>query len=91
MNLKDDNLKRDLCLRLSRLEGQIHGIGMMLNSERDCEEVLQQLAAVKSATNRVTEIYLQHMLDACISSPEIEGGDAKSVVMNRLVHLILTQ
>lgn len=91
MNLKDENIKRELCIRLSRLEGQIHGISTMLNTERDCEEVLQQLSAVKSATNRVTEIYLQHMLDACLTSPEIQGEEAKSVVMNRLVHMILTQ
>jgi len=91
MNLKDENVKRDLCIRLSRLEGQIHGISAMLASERDCEEVLQQLSAAKSATNRVTEIYLQHMLNTCLSTTDDQGGESKSVVMNRLVHMILTQ
>ena len=89
MNLKDEEKKRELSLRLSRLEGQIHGINAMLCSDRECEEILQQLAAAKSATSRVTEIYLQYMFDVCLSTAELKEGESSSEMMGKLVHMIL--
>ena len=91
MELTNESIKQDLSLRLKRLEGQIHGIEAMVSSGRDCEEILQQLSAVRSATNKVSEIYLKCMLDECLISPELPGESSKSEVMNRLVHMILKQ
>jgi DNA-binding FrmR family transcriptional regulator len=91
MNLKDEDHKRELSLRLSRLEGQIHGINAMLASDRDCEEILQQLTAARSATNRVTELYLQHMLEDCLSNAELKDEQSRSATMGKLVHMILEQ
>jgi DNA-binding FrmR family transcriptional regulator len=91
MQLENEHTKRELSLRLKRLEGQIRGIEAMVSDERNCEEILQQLTAVKSATDRVTEIYLQRMLEECLAAPELPGDPPKTEVMGRLVHLILAQ
>jgi DNA-binding FrmR family transcriptional regulator len=41
--------KKALVNRLKRAEGQMRGVQRMIEDERDCEAILQQLTAVRSA------------------------------------------
>ena len=40
-------------LRLRRIEGQLKGLQRMLAEERDCTELVQQIAAARAALDRV--------------------------------------
>ncbi len=40
--------------RINRIVGQLRGIERMIDNERGCEEVLQQVAAVKKAIDAVS-------------------------------------
>lgn len=55
MNIKEHNhaLYEDLMRRMKRIEGQARGIQRMLEEGDDCEQILIQLAAMKSAIHRV--------------------------------------
>ncbi|MBP2020109.1 DNA-binding FrmR family transcriptional regulator [Symbiobacterium terraclitae] len=55
MNIKEKNpaLYEDLMRRLKRIEGQARGVQRMLEEGQDCEQILIQLGAMKSAINRV--------------------------------------
>ena len=55
--------------RLSRIEGQIRGITRMLDSDRECEDVVTQLMAVRSGIDTVGALLLDVHLGRCI------GGD----------------
>ncbi len=44
---------------LLRLEGQARGIRQMLDEQRDCDEILVQLAALKQATSGVAVALFQ--------------------------------
>ena len=52
--------------RLSRLIGHLESVKKMVESGRDCSEVLVQLAAVKSAINTVSKVILQDHIRHCI-------------------------
>ncbi len=52
--------------RLSRLIGHLESVKKMVESGRDCSEVLVQLAAVKSAINNVSKVILQDHIRHCI-------------------------
>jgi DNA-binding FrmR family transcriptional regulator len=52
--------------RLRRIEGQIRGIQRMLG-ERDCAEVLTQIAAARSALQKVALFILQSYARECLS------------------------
>ena len=54
MKLTDSSAKADLLRRVRRIEGQARGIAKMIEEDRDCREVLQQLAAVRSAAHQAT-------------------------------------
>ena len=52
--------------RLRRVEGQIRGIQRMLEEGRDCEDVLTQLAAARSALDRAGLLLLDWHIQRCL-------------------------
>lgn len=60
--------------RLSRATGHMEAIKKMVQEDRDCSEVLIQLAAVKSAVNNIAKIVLQDHIQHCVVDA-IETGD----------------
>ena len=59
----------DLIRRLRKIEGQTQGIQRMLLEGRDCREVLNQLASVRAATQRVSAELVRHYAMSCFSDP----------------------
>ncbi len=64
------------CLkRLSRIEGQVRGIGRMVDEDRYCIDVLTQLSAVRAALRRVEDEVLRDHVAHCVEHA-IASGDA---------------
>lgn len=66
-------VKKDLSTRLSRIEGHVRAIRRMLAEEEDCDTLLIQMAAVKSALNRAIVKLLEGHMESCVmgcSTPE---------------------
>ena len=51
MELSPD-VKGELHTRLRRIEGQIRGLQAMLNEDRDCRDIVTQLAAASKAIDK---------------------------------------
>ena len=86
MKLADSSAKADLLRRVRRIEGQARGIARMIEQDRDCGEVLQQLAAVRSAAHQATVALVRTYATECMasdSSPD-EIAEALSVALSRL-------
>jgi CsoR family transcriptional regulator, copper-sensing transcriptional repressor len=89
--MKIQNLEtiEDLIRRLKRIEGQVRGIQTMLNEERDCREIMQQLTAIHAAVQSTSRIFLQDYATACLmemdknfqdpSEPQKQGRREKMV------------
>ena len=54
MQLGSPELKADLATRLRRIEGQVRGVQRMLDEGRECPDILQQMAAVRSAVHHAS-------------------------------------
>lgn len=65
---------RSIINRLSRIEGHIRGIKTMVQENRDCPEVLTQVAAVRGALDRVARMILDEHLTECIARAAKEGN-----------------
>lgn len=65
----DDKLKN----RIKRTRGQIDGILKMMDDERDCEEVLNQLSAVRSSLDKVMALIASENLRLAMD----QGSDEK--------------
>lgn len=78
-------LRNDLTGRLNRIEGQVRGVGRMVEGERPCMEVLQQLASVQAALRGLTKTVLRNYLERC-ATDAIRSGD--SAVYDELMEAI---
>ena len=68
MELPDDVMD-DLQKRLRRVEGQIRGIQQMLADERDCRDVVTQIAAANKALEQVGFVLVAAGLTWCVEDP----------------------
>jgi CsoR family transcriptional regulator, copper-sensing transcriptional repressor len=58
--------QRQLVNRLKRLEGQIRGLQSMIESGQECEAILTQILAAKSALNQVGMHVIGHAMKECL-------------------------
>ncbi len=63
--------------RLARIEGHIRGIKEMVLTERECPEVLVQIAAVRKALDNTAKIILKDHLEQCLTHAINEGEQEK--------------
>lgn len=65
--------------RLQRIEGQARGIQKMIEDDRDCTEVMNQIAAVKAAVNTLSASLFETYAMYCIRHPEEFASQEESI------------
>jgi DNA-binding FrmR family transcriptional regulator len=61
--------------RLRRIEGQVRGLQRMVDEDKYCVEVLDQVAAVTKALQAVAIELLDDHLSHCVAEALTAGGD----------------
>ena len=64
--------------RLARAIGHLESVKRMVESGRDCSEVLIQLSAVRSALGSTAKLILQDHIQHCIVEA-VEAGDQQTI------------
>ena len=82
---RDDDEKRKLINRLSRIEGQIRGIKGMVEKDAYCADILTQSAAVNAAVNSFNKDLLARHIKTCVVRDIKDGDDG---VIDELVATI---
>lgn len=78
-HIHDEESLRRIINRLSRIEGHIRGIKMMVQESRPCPDVLVQIAAVRGALDRVSRVILDEHLTECVGRAAREGNIATEI------------
>jgi DNA-binding FrmR family transcriptional regulator len=80
---------KPLLARLARIEGQVRGIARMVQEDRYCIDILNQIQAIKAALKRVETQILQNHAAHCVADA-IKTGNAKdqSKKFSELVELL---
>ena len=73
--ISDDAERRRILNRLRRLEGQIRGLQTMIESGKECDAVLTQILAAKSALNQVGLHIIGHSMKTCLVSDTATSRD----------------
>jgi len=73
--VRDENERRALINRLSRIEGQIKGIRGMVEKDAYCPDILVQVAAVNSALHSFNRELLSSHLKSCVVNDIREGNE----------------
>lgn len=66
----DETTVADVMPRLRRIEGQVAGIARMVEADRECRDVVQQIAAASKALDRVAYKMLAAHLKSCLLDEE---------------------
>ncbi|HXX90522.1 MAG TPA: metal-sensitive transcriptional regulator [Acidimicrobiales bacterium] len=84
--------KQDVDKRLRRIEGQVRGLQRMVEDDRYCIDVLEQVSAVTRALQSVALLLLDDHLSHCVADAVQAGGteataklDEASAAIARLV------
>ena len=65
--------KEALLKRMRRIEGQARGIQRMIEENRYCPEIVQQINSLTSAAKEVSLLLLQHHIEGCVVDAVREG------------------
>ncbi|MBC8645826.1 MAG: metal-sensitive transcriptional regulator [Thermoanaerobaculia bacterium] len=65
--------KAEVRRRLKRARGQVDGIERMLEANRPCRDILQQVAAAQEALRAASKIMVRNYLETCVTN-DIKAG-----------------
>ncbi len=75
--------KPDLVARLRKVEGQVRGIEKMVETDRYCIDVLTQIAAARTALDRVATKILSGHVNHCVRDALASGDEAAAAEKSR--------
>jgi CsoR family transcriptional regulator, copper-sensing transcriptional repressor len=86
----DPELVKSLQARLSRAAGHINAVKRMLDEEKECDQILIQMAAIKAAMNQVIIKTLEGHIAACVQPQATEeAGEEVLESLNRALKVVL--
>jgi len=71
--------QRDVINRLKRIEGQIRGLIEMVEAERSCEDVAQQMSAARKAMDKAFYRMMACTMVEAVSSSALETSALRDV------------
>ena len=80
---------RAIVNRLARAIGHLESVKKMVEDERDCAEILVQLAAVRSAINNTGKVLIKEHLADCIVEAVESGSREELDELNRAIERFL--
>jgi len=72
---RDSKEKRDIMIRLNKIEGQIRGIKQMINDDRYCDDILIQMVAINKSIRSLANYILKNHMHTCMVE-EIKKGNS---------------
>lgn len=87
MKIENRDTKEQLIKRLRRIEGQVRGLQSMLDEERDCREIMQQLSAVSSAVKSTSRTFFRDYADLCLTDMGQDQG-SNHEILEEMINLL---
>ncbi len=69
--------KTSVLKRLKRIEGQVRGLGRMVETDRYCIDIVTQISAVRAALRAVEEEILSDHVANCVEHAIASGNKAE--------------
>ena len=70
------DIKAEAGKRLNRIEGQVRGLGRMVEEDRYCIDIVTQIAATRAALRRLEEQILKDHVGHCVEHAIASGNKA---------------
>lgn len=73
-----DERKTAIRRRLKRARGQVDGVERMLEANRPCREILQQIAAAQEALRAASKLMVRNYVESCVTQG-IKAGREREI------------
>ena len=83
----DPEIKAANLRRLARIEGQVRGVRQMVEEERYCADILDQIAAVQNALRAVARETLRNHLHHCVQKAMTGTAEEAECMQEELLKL----
>jgi len=75
--------------RLARIEGQIRGVQKMIDANRDCKDIIQQLIAIRSGIQSASLSFMQDVANDCLLNlDQAEDPAVQQLALKDLIQLM---
>jgi len=78
--------REKLIKRLQRIEGQARGVSRMIEENRDCYDIITQLAAIRGAAHQVSVMIVEEYAMNCLHNPDQSNSPDEAIT--KLVHAL---
>jgi DNA-binding FrmR family transcriptional regulator len=86
-HLRDEE-QREVLKRLARIEGQVRGLGRMVEDDKYCVDILTQLAAITKALDAVGLKVLDGHVHGCVREAIVGGGEEAEIKTAELLEAV---
>ncbi len=69
----NEQVKKNALTRLKKIEGQIRGIAKMVENEKYCIDIVNQITAAEKALDGVAKIIMKRHVESCVTSAIVKG------------------
>jgi DNA-binding FrmR family transcriptional regulator len=73
-----EKVKKELLTRVNRIEGQIRGVGKMIENNIYCDDILNQITSIRAALAGLSKQLLEEHIKTCITE-KIKNNDSEAV------------
>ena len=81
----DDHPK--LIARINRIEGQVRGLKKMVEEDRDCLQVLKQIAAAGGALRSLGSLILEDHIKGCVATAIQNQDNESESIINEVIDI----
>ena len=86
---QNPEVKNQINRRLSRIEGQLRGVQKMIDEDRDCRDIVQQLVAIRSAVQAASLSFMEDVASDCLMNPNtVDDPAAQRTLVSDLIKLM---
>lgn len=82
--IRNENEKKIINNRISRIEGQLKGIKKMISEDTYCNDILIQLSAIENSIKSLSNYILENHLYSCVTK-DLEEGNTE--IIDELIKL----
>lgn len=75
----NEEVKQDALTRLKKVEGQIRGIMKMVENEKYCIDIINQVTAAEKALKGVSRIIMKRHVESCVTTA-ISQGQGQAII-----------
>jgi len=85
--VEQERIKKNVLSRMKRIEGQVRGIQRMIDEGKECEDILVQVRAVRSALQSANKLILKRYMIRC-HVEAMENGESQEESLDNFIKVL---